>query len=58
MIYSSKQRRDENDRKVDVETKFNVGDLRRVLDLGDTDEDPTIVSERLCKGLWCRIGFE
>ncbi|MFS8019582.1 hypothetical protein Hanom_Chr15g01405451 [Helianthus anomalus] len=58
MIYSAIQKRDENDKKVDVEIKFNVGDLRRVLDLGDTDDHPTIVSERLCKGLWCRMGFE
>ncbi|KAM0007335.1 hypothetical protein Hdeb2414_s0144g00812741 [Helianthus debilis subsp. tardiflorus] len=58
MIYSVIQKRDENDKKIDVEIEFNVGDLRCVLDLGDTDEDPTIVSERLCKGLWCKMGFE
>ncbi|KAM0004146.1 hypothetical protein Hdeb2414_s0006g00219191 [Helianthus debilis subsp. tardiflorus] len=58
MIYSAIQKKDENDKKVDVEIKFIVGDLRRVLDLGDIDDGPTIVSERLCKGLWCRMGFE
>ncbi|MFS8019472.1 hypothetical protein Hanom_Chr15g01404181 [Helianthus anomalus] len=58
MIYSAIQKRDENDKKIDVEIKFNVGDLRRLLDLGDTDEDLTIISERLCKGLWCRMGLE
>ncbi|MFS8007669.1 hypothetical protein Hanom_Chr14g01263791 [Helianthus anomalus] len=58
LIYSTIQKRDENDNKIDVEIKFNVGDLRRVLDLGDADDDPTIVSERLCKGLWCIMGFE
>ncbi|MFS8017924.1 hypothetical protein Hanom_Chr15g01386081 [Helianthus anomalus] len=25
--------------------------------LGDSDDDPTIIPERLCKGLWCRMGF-
>ncbi|KAJ0710534.1 hypothetical protein HanOQP8_Chr09g0313521 [Helianthus annuus] len=37
--------------------KFNVEDLRRVLDLGDSENDPTIIPERLAKGLWCRMGF-
>ncbi|KAM0019866.1 hypothetical protein Hdeb2414_s0025g00660761 [Helianthus debilis subsp. tardiflorus] len=37
--------------------KFNVGYLRRVLELGDTDNDPTIMSERLAKGMWCRMGY-
>ncbi|KAL9995762.1 hypothetical protein Hdeb2414_s0771g00945361 [Helianthus debilis subsp. tardiflorus] len=58
MIYSTIQKRDENDKKIDVEIKFNVGDLRRFLDLGDSNDDPTIIPERLCKGLYCRIGFE
>ncbi|MFS8002734.1 hypothetical protein Hanom_Chr13g01205551 [Helianthus anomalus] len=50
--------RDENGKKIDVEKKFIVWDLRRVLDLGDSDDDPTIIPERLCKGLWCRMGFK
>ncbi|KAJ0623006.1 hypothetical protein HanIR_Chr01g0026951 [Helianthus annuus] len=37
--------------------KFNVEDLRRVLDLGDSDNDSTIIPERLAKGMWCRMGF-
>ncbi|MFS7996781.1 hypothetical protein Hanom_Chr12g01133861 [Helianthus anomalus] len=57
MIYSAVRKKDENDKDVDVEIKFNVGDLRRVFDLGDIDDDPTIVPERLCKGLWFRMGF-
>ncbi|KAJ0796175.1 hypothetical protein HanPI659440_Chr04g0159171 [Helianthus annuus] len=57
MIYSAVQKKDENDHDVDIEIKFNVGDVRRVLDLGDSDDDPTIVPERLCKGLWFRMGF-
>ncbi|KAJ0681626.1 hypothetical protein HanPI659440_Chr16g0638181 [Helianthus annuus] len=57
MIYSAVQKKDENDQDVDIDVKFDVGDLRRVLDLGDTDDDPTIVPERLCKGLWFRMGF-
>ncbi|KAF5813944.1 hypothetical protein HanXRQr2_Chr03g0104751 [Helianthus annuus] len=28
-----------------------------MLDLGDSDNDPTIIPERLAKGLWCRMGF-
>ncbi|MFS7997614.1 hypothetical protein Hanom_Chr12g01143861 [Helianthus anomalus] len=56
-IYSAVQKKDENDQDVDIEVKFNVGDLRRVLDLGDTDDDSTIVPERLCKGLWFIMEF-
>ncbi|KAJ0669002.1 hypothetical protein HanPI659440_Chr17g0696081 [Helianthus annuus] len=37
--------------------KFNIEDLRRVLELGDSDNDPTIIPERLAKGLWCKMGF-
>ncbi|KAF5772313.1 hypothetical protein HanXRQr2_Chr13g0575401 [Helianthus annuus] len=57
MIYSAVRKRDENGQDVDLEIKFNVGDLRRVLELGDSDNDPTIIPEHLCKGLWCRMGF-
>ncbi|KAF5768355.1 hypothetical protein HanXRQr2_Chr14g0635451 [Helianthus annuus] len=57
MIYSVVQRKDKNDQDVDIEVKFNVGDLRRILELGDSDNDPTIIPERLCKGLWYRMGF-
>ncbi|KAM0055497.1 hypothetical protein Hdeb2414_s0006g00206881 [Helianthus debilis subsp. tardiflorus] len=57
MIYSAVRKRDENGQNEDLEIKFNVGDIRRVLELGDSDDDPTIISERLCKGLWCRMGF-
>ncbi|MFS7888907.1 hypothetical protein Hanom_Chr00s000002g01600541 [Helianthus anomalus] len=56
-IYSVVRKKDENGKDVDLEMKFNVGDLRRVLDLGDIDNDPTIIPERLAKGLWCRMGF-
>ncbi|KAJ0539810.1 hypothetical protein HanHA300_Chr08g0290711 [Helianthus annuus] len=57
MIYSVVQKKDENDQDIDIEVKFNMEDVRRVLDLGDSDDDPTIVHERLCKGLWFRMGF-
>ncbi|KAJ0714004.1 hypothetical protein HanPI659440_Chr13g0484791 [Helianthus annuus] len=57
MIYSAVRKKDENGQDVDLEIKFNVGDLRRVLELGDSDNDATIIPERLCKGLWCRMGF-
>ncbi|KAJ0700908.1 hypothetical protein HanOQP8_Chr10g0373371 [Helianthus annuus] len=57
MIYSAVRKKDENGQDVDLEIKFNVGDLRRVLNLGNSDNDPTIIPERLCKGLWCRLGF-
>ncbi|MFS7936742.1 hypothetical protein Hanom_Chr05g00419351 [Helianthus anomalus] len=57
-IHSAVQKKDEKGKYIDVEVKFNVGDLRRVLELGDSDNDPTIVPERLCKGLWFRMGFE
>ncbi|KAJ0719325.1 hypothetical protein HanRHA438_Chr08g0352201 [Helianthus annuus] len=57
MIYSAVRKKDENSQDIDVEIKFNVGDLRRVLELGDSDNNPIIIPERLCKGLWCRMGF-
>ncbi|MFS7935685.1 hypothetical protein Hanom_Chr05g00406481 [Helianthus anomalus] len=57
MIYSAVRKKDENGLDIDVEIKFNVSDLRRVLELGDSNDDPTIIPERLCKGLWCRMGF-
>ncbi|KAM0006094.1 hypothetical protein Hdeb2414_s0002g00060861 [Helianthus debilis subsp. tardiflorus] len=57
MIYSAVRKKDENGQEVDLEIKFNVGDLRRVLELGDNDNDPTIIPEHLCKSLWCRMGF-
>ncbi|MFS7944796.1 hypothetical protein Hanom_Chr06g00516481 [Helianthus anomalus] len=57
MIYSAVRKKDENGQDVDLEIKFGVEDLRRVLELGDSDDDPTIIPERLCKGLWCRMGF-
>ncbi|MFS7986726.1 hypothetical protein Hanom_Chr11g01013681 [Helianthus anomalus] len=56
-IYSPVRKKYENGNDVDLEMKFNVGDLRRVLELGDTDNDPIIISERLAKGMWCRMGF-
>ncbi|KAM0067404.1 hypothetical protein Hdeb2414_s0002g00060801 [Helianthus debilis subsp. tardiflorus] len=57
MIHSAIRKKDENGQDVDLEFKFSVEDLRRVLDLGDYDNDPTIIPERLAKGLWCRMGF-
>ncbi|MFS7987847.1 hypothetical protein Hanom_Chr11g01027661 [Helianthus anomalus] len=57
MIYSAVRKKDENGQDMDLKIKFNVGGLRRVLELGDSDKDPTIIPERLCKGLWCRMGF-
>ncbi|KAM0051411.1 hypothetical protein Hdeb2414_s0007g00236171 [Helianthus debilis subsp. tardiflorus] len=57
MICSAVRKKDENGQDIDVEIKFNVGDLRRVLELGDSNNDPIIILERLCKGLWCRMGF-
>ncbi|KAM0009868.1 hypothetical protein Hdeb2414_s0007g00239301 [Helianthus debilis subsp. tardiflorus] len=57
MIYSAVSKKDENGQDVDIEIKFNVGDLRRVLEIGDSDTDPIIIPEHLCKGLWCRMRF-
>ncbi|MFS7968596.1 hypothetical protein Hanom_Chr09g00799421 [Helianthus anomalus] len=51
-IYYAVTKRYENGRNVDLEIKINVGVVRRVLDLGDSDNDPTIIPERLAKGLW------
>ncbi|MFS8024715.1 hypothetical protein Hanom_Chr16g01466651 [Helianthus anomalus] len=42
MIYSAVRKKDENGQDVD---------------LGDSDNDPTIIPEHLCKRLWYRMGF-
>ncbi|KAM0038460.1 hypothetical protein Hdeb2414_s0013g00415071 [Helianthus debilis subsp. tardiflorus] len=57
MIHPAVRKKDKNGQDVDLEIKFGVEDLRRVLELGDSDDDPTIIPERLAKGLWCRMGF-
>ncbi|XP_021974741.1 claspin-like [Helianthus annuus] len=57
MIHAVLRKKDQKGKDIDVEFKFDVGDLRRVLDLKDSDNDPIIMSERLAKGLWCRMGF-
>ncbi|MFS7960754.1 hypothetical protein Hanom_Chr08g00706731 [Helianthus anomalus] len=57
MIHLAVRKKDEKGLDVDLEIKFGVGDLRRVLELGDSDNDPTIIPERLAKGMWCRMGF-
>ncbi|KAF5797263.1 hypothetical protein HanRHA438_Chr08g0373001 [Helianthus annuus] len=56
-IHAVVRKKDENDKDIDVEVVFGVEDVRRVLELQDSDNDPTIMSERLAKGLWCRLGF-
>ncbi|MFS7904219.1 hypothetical protein Hanom_Chr01g00033471 [Helianthus anomalus] len=56
-IRSVLRKKDEKGKDIDVKFKFGVGDHRRVLDLKDSDNDPTIMSERLTKGMWCRMGF-
>ncbi|MFS7954024.1 hypothetical protein Hanom_Chr07g00625441 [Helianthus anomalus] len=43
--------------KEDIEVIIKPADIRRVLDLKDKDDDPVGLSERLCKGLWFRMGF-
>ncbi|KAF5813380.1 putative transcription factor bZIP family [Helianthus annuus] len=48
-IYSVVQKKDENRKDIDV--------VRRVLDLKDSDDDPTIIPARLSKGLWFRMGY-
>ncbi|MFS7928778.1 hypothetical protein Hanom_Chr04g00324731 [Helianthus anomalus] len=57
MIHAVLRKKDQKGKDIDVEFKFDVRDLRRVLDLKDFDNDPTIMSERLAEGLWCRMGF-
>ncbi|MFS8019604.1 hypothetical protein Hanom_Chr15g01405691 [Helianthus anomalus] len=57
MLHSAVRKKDENGQDVNLEIKFGVEDLRRVLELGDTDKDPTIMPECLAKRMWCRMGF-
>ncbi|KAJ0927041.1 hypothetical protein HanRHA438_Chr04g0178211 [Helianthus annuus] len=57
MIHAVLRKKDKDGKDIDVGIEFSVADVRRVLDLQDSDDDPTIMSERLVKGLWCRMGF-
>ncbi|MFS8034015.1 hypothetical protein Hanom_Chr17g01576231 [Helianthus anomalus] len=50
-IYSAVRMKDENDQDIDVEVKFTVADVRRVLDLKDSDDGLVIIPERLSKSL-------
>ncbi|MFS7996363.1 putative transcription factor bZIP family [Helianthus anomalus] len=56
-IYSAVQKKDENGQDIDVEVKFTVADVRKVLDLKYSDDDLIIILERLSKGLWYRMGY-
>ncbi|KAJ0725518.1 hypothetical protein HanPI659440_Chr12g0459701 [Helianthus annuus] len=56
-IHAVVRKKDENKRDIDVKVVFGVEDVRRILELQDSDDDPTIIPERLAKGLWCRMGF-
>ncbi|KAJ0681751.1 hypothetical protein HanPI659440_Chr16g0639591 [Helianthus annuus] len=47
----------ENDEDKDIEVIITPADIRRMLDLKDNGNDPVGLSERLCKGLWFRMGF-
>ncbi|MFS8021586.1 hypothetical protein Hanom_Chr16g01429141 [Helianthus anomalus] len=49
MIYSAVRMNDENRKDIDLEVKFIVDNVRRVLDLQDKDDDPIIIPERLSK---------
>ncbi|KAJ0786262.1 hypothetical protein HanOQP8_Chr02g0053341 [Helianthus annuus] len=56
-IYSAVKLKDENDKDIDLEVKFTVDDVRRILDLKDNDDDPIIILEHLSKGFWFRMGY-
>ncbi|MFS7953297.1 hypothetical protein Hanom_Chr07g00616861 [Helianthus anomalus] len=56
-IHSAVRIKDEKNKDVDLSMKITVDDVRRVLNLKDKDEDPIILSERLCKGFWLRMGY-
>ncbi|MFS7905793.1 hypothetical protein Hanom_Chr01g00051851 [Helianthus anomalus] len=57
-IYSAIRMKDENDKDIDVEVKFTEAEVRRVLDLKDSDDDPIIIPKRLSKGFWFRMGWD
>ncbi|KAM0046838.1 hypothetical protein Hdeb2414_s0009g00321281 [Helianthus debilis subsp. tardiflorus] len=57
LIHAVLRKKGQDGKDIDVEFEFGVEEVRRVLDLQDSDNDPTIMSERLVKGLWCRMGF-
>ncbi|MFS7979289.1 hypothetical protein Hanom_Chr10g00925601 [Helianthus anomalus] len=55
-IYSAVKMNDDKKKDIDLEVKFTMVDIRRVLDLQDKDGDPIIILERMCKGFWLRMG--
>ncbi|MFS7967580.1 hypothetical protein Hanom_Chr09g00787391 [Helianthus anomalus] len=57
VICSAAKLKDDVGKDIEKEIVIKVGDKRRVLDLKDQDSDPIQVSERLCKGLWFRMGY-
>ncbi|KAM0005754.1 hypothetical protein Hdeb2414_s0199g00830751 [Helianthus debilis subsp. tardiflorus] len=57
MIFSTLKIKDEKNKDIDIEVKFKVEDVRRVLEFQDNDKDPIQVPERLVKGLWMRMGY-
>ncbi|MFS8007801.1 hypothetical protein Hanom_Chr14g01265281 [Helianthus anomalus] len=56
-IFSLLKMKDENDKDIDVEVKFIVDDVRKVLEFQDAKDDPIQVPERLVRGLWMRMGY-
>ncbi|MFS7975658.1 hypothetical protein Hanom_Chr10g00883201 [Helianthus anomalus] len=56
MIHFAIRKKDENGNDVDLEIKFGVEDLRRLLELGDSDNDPTIIPGAYVKD--CGIGWD
>ncbi|KAJ0800634.1 hypothetical protein HanPI659440_Chr03g0105681 [Helianthus annuus] len=57
VIHSAVRIKDDKNKDVDLPVKITVGDVRRVFNLQDKDEDPIIIPERLCKGFWLRMGY-
>ncbi|KAM0035874.1 putative transcription factor bZIP family [Helianthus debilis subsp. tardiflorus] len=56
-IYTAIRMKDKENKDIDVEVKFTVADVRRVLDLKDNDDNPIIIPERLSKRFWYRMGY-
>ncbi|KAJ0466719.1 hypothetical protein HanIR_Chr14g0675321 [Helianthus annuus] len=56
IVYALKIK-DKNQKDVDIEVKFKIEDVRRVLLFQDDYKDPIHVQERLVKGLWMRMGY-
>ncbi|MFS8033743.1 hypothetical protein Hanom_Chr17g01573181 [Helianthus anomalus] len=56
-MFWSSARYEESEKTIYSAVQKRMRIIRIALELGDSDDDPIIVPESVCKGLWFRMGF-